>query len=166
MRKDCKIDNRKVFCHNASTLGFTHGYYCKRGAMVLYKEGLDGQYQIGRSLGRITALETIEDIHGTKRVVEKNYILMAQLSSDATHVYERWIDPALVYRIYDSPKNLAEWFFTDGPTRYDVETTRRLMEHGTISESHIHLVEKRVATFAARDNGTWTPEMEVESFRP
>lgn len=138
MRTDCKIDNRQIICPNASLLGYGT---CKMKAGKCFTYGTEDH--IARSLGRVTALETIDN-----RRVEKSYVLAAVLYH-GQFMTERWVDPKDVREIFDVPAKIAAFFYQP-KLPYDAHTMRRLMEHGTMSEHFVEHHADRVAMFAQR----------------
>src|SRR5271163_4516314 len=128
-RTDAKIDNKKVLCKNTSNFGFTQGIWCKRDMIVMYHEYEGGPLQLGRALGRVTAL--CDEGENPTRKVEKSFILVMQLADDAHFCYERWIDPDLVRRLCVNPVKFVEFFFGDNEVWNDPHMMRRLSSHGT-----------------------------------
>src|SRR5665213_1853684 len=98
-----------------------------------------GPTRTGRSLGRLTE-------NGTGKI----FILVMQISADMSHLCERWIEPSDVLQIREVPMNLAAFFFA-AELPHDSAMMRRLMDHGTTSESYVSEHENRVRMFRARD---------------
>lgn len=128
MRTDCTIDNRAVYCPNASKLGFGK-YKAKRGDCIVYKqEYKDGSYRtvLARVLGRVTAPE----LSFTPEV--KGWLLVMRLSDDGSHAYENWVDPADVQSVLDVPTAMLTFFAQ--PTLPEVHRLRTLMSRGYITD--------------------------------
>ena len=143
--RDATIDGRQVICCNASLLaGGTRS--ARVGHMVTCD--YNGQTRLARVLGRIVHAPAI-DCEGGERL--ENWLLVMMLSDDSTHAYERWIDPATVTRIFESPDRFAAFFFAP-KLPYDLKTMRRLMDHGTMSESYIDNAPKHVARWKESSN--------------
>lgn len=116
------------------------------GCYFAYRDG--ECVSLARMLGRVNA----PGGWGEKPI--KNYILAMVLGMEGTHAFERWVDPDTVTRICSEgpPHKLAAFFFQP-KLPYDVHMMRRLMEHGTVSDSYIEQHAERVAMFKARDAG-------------
>jgi hypothetical protein len=65
----------------------------------------------------------------------KGFALVAALSDDCTHAYERWIDPADILEVREVPSAFAAFFF--GATLPKAQEMRRAMEYGSICERFI-----------------------------
>ena len=126
MRTDCKIDNRRVIAPNASLLA-GRGRIVKAGYAFTYDNG--GGVGIARSLGRVTTT-------GADGDSVSGFVLAMVLSQGATHAFERWIDPASITAVFESPSKLAAFFFAPA-IPYDAQVMRRLMAYGTICERYI-----------------------------
>lgn len=134
--RDATIDGKQVICPNASLLA-SGTRKARVGCMVTCEH--NGQTRIARMLGRVAYSPAIE---GAERI--ENYLLVMMLAEDGTFAYERWIDPKEVTRIFESPAKFAAFFFAP-KLPYDLKTMRRLMDHGTMSESYINNAPTHVA---------------------
>lgn len=139
MRTDCKVDNVRVICPNASLLGYGTR---KMKAGKCFTYGTEDH--VARSLGRVTVLENVDN-----RIVEKSYVLAAVLFH-GQFMTERWVDPKDVREIFEAPTKIATFFYQP-KLPYDAHTMRRLMEHGTMSEHFVEHHAERVAMFAQRE---------------
>lgn len=131
MRTDCTIDNRAVYCPNASKLGFGK-YKAKRGDCVMYKqEYKDGSFSmvLARVLGRVTAPKLGEspEVNG--------WLLVMRLSDDGSHAYENWVDPADVLSVRDVPTAMLTFFAR--PTLPPVDLLRSKIESGYVSDHYL-----------------------------
>jgi len=93
MRHDATFDKKQVTCPNSSTIGWSKRK-CQVGNLFTYTEG--AQERLGRMVARIQYAPALGD---TPRI--QGWILGAVLSTDLTHMCERWIDPALVTRVFE-----------------------------------------------------------------
>lgn len=144
MSRACTIDGRKVPCPNASLIAGARGA-AKPGDMLVWNDpGFPGRKTLARMLGRVTAPADGPDVPAIK-----GWILAMVLSEDASFAYERWINPADVARVYDSPAKLAAVFFAP-KLPHDARTMLRLIEHGTMSDRFIDFAPERVAEWKAR----------------
>lgn len=135
MSTDCKIDNRKVACSNASLIaGGT--YFLKAGMLFTYETGAG--IAVARSLGRVSA--SASQAGG---LAVDGWILAMVLSDDCSFVFERWVNPADVRRIIASPSKMAAFFFAP-ELAYDAQMIRRLMAYGTLSEAYVEKAAERV----------------------
>ncbi len=133
MRRDATIDRRFVRCPKASTLAYgkwraqVHDWIVWRYPESDGTPG-DGPH-IGRMIGRIAYAPSLGE---TGQI--KDWILVLALSSDHTHAYERWIDPAWVSQVNGPHEDIAAfltWFAS--PTLPDVHWLRHAGEYGTLS---------------------------------
>lgn len=150
IRTDCTIDTRQVYLPNASTLGFGK-YQARFGDFVWYREHYtDGSYStvLGRVLGRVAYAPPC----GETPAIE-GYLLVAQLGHNATHVYERWIDPADVtecqrFADFHESADCRRWFF-ESPTPCDRDQTTIGYVRLALRQGYRDVL-KRVAEIRAR----------------
>ena len=144
MRKDAKYSKKAVMCPKASTIGFGR-YKAKPGDLIVFSDGIldSSGREIGRVLGRVDA----SGEPGCPKIV--GHILVLQASRDFTSCYIRWIDPALVTYVTDSPTKFAAFFFQK-EIPYDATTLIHLDEYGTLDERYIDYAETRVRELKAQ----------------
>ncbi len=139
MRSDCKIDDRKVACPNTSHLGFDLPFL-KAGLCFVYES--DAGLHFARSLGHVTAPAIGDDKEPFDGIVAM------VLSEDHTFAFERWIEPHRVRQIFHAPTEFMAWFLQPS-LPYDADTMRRLMEYGTVAQTHIANVDQRAKEFTS-----------------
>lgn len=144
MRTDVTIDGRYIPCPNATRLGFCK-WRAQVGDLIVYDECGD-HLRMARVLGRIAYAPALE---GDKGPI-KGWALVMALSEDGSLAYERWVDPAKIKIVIESPAKFAAFFFAP-KLPYDAHTMRRLMEHGTMSEQYVEHAAERAAMFKKRD---------------
>lgn len=127
-RTDCKRDNVKVRCPNASLLGFGQ-LDCKRGNWIMFE--YDDYARVGRSLGRVTCEGEV-------------FIEAACASIDFTSVYIRWVRPEWVREIRaEAPKRVLHFFGVGAVSWCDsIQQIYREMEHG-VSDLNDQLAERK-----------------------
>jgi hypothetical protein len=97
-RDDCERDDVKVFCPNATTLGFA-GRFAKRGYWVQCAQ--NGVNHQGRIIGRVTCERKI-------------YVEVAVASPCFSYVCVRWFEPHEVCEIRRAvPRKVFEFFARD-----------------------------------------------------
>lgn len=111
-RNDCTRDNVKVYCPNATSLGYGR-HYCKCGFWVEYE--VDSHKHVGRAIGRVTC-EGIVYIE----------LAVATLAFSSAHV--RWVKPEDVREVRRAPPRKVFDFFasTDG---WDPELVFKALEY-------------------------------------
>lgn len=146
MRTDCTIDNRKIPCPNSTRWGGGGKGACKAGDMILYREPWEGGahgHRLARVLGRVSAPAIGDD-----KTPVKGWALAMALSDDASHGYERWINPSDITLVINTPSAFAAFFFQ--PTLpYDAQTMRRLMAYGSMCDRFIGNAAENVAAWQA-----------------
>jgi hypothetical protein len=120
-RTDCKRDDVRVPCPNATLLGFGKGY-CKRGFWVQYE--IDNQHHVGRAIGRVAC-------------EGKTYIELAQATLAFSSAHVRWIDPASVKEVRPAPPRHVFNFFADGDG-WHPDAIFRALEYG-VSDLHAQM---------------------------
>jgi hypothetical protein len=147
VRTDCKIDGRAIKCPNANLSGFGLGV-AKPGHLIVYKEHYaDGTYRTraARVLGRVSA-PTLGPAGSSAPDADtgavRGFALVAALSDDMTHAYERWINPADIIEVRENPTAFAAFFF--GAELPDAGEMRRAMRDGSICDRYISEYQKRL----------------------
>src|SRR6266576_241951 len=98
MRTDCKRDNVRVICPNASMLGFGT-VTCKRGFWIHFTDENNSE-SVGRVIGRVVC-------------EGKVYIEVATANRDFSSVFIRWAIPANVLEIRRAVPSSVFAFFSD-----------------------------------------------------
>ena len=128
-RTDCKRDNVKVYCPNATLLGFGLKH-CKRGYWVVYET--DNHKHVGRAIGRVTC-------------EGKVYIELATASESFSSAFIRWVDPLEVREVRRAaPKRVFDFFADDAG--WQPGAIFRALEHGVSDlPDQLQAIEKQPA---------------------
>lgn len=141
MRTDCKIDNVAVKARKAEGVSTV-----KAGTCFIYSpDGTMSQWQFARSLGRVTA----PALEGDRGPVD-GWVLAMHLAQDGSSIYERWINPDWIMRVFPVPTKTAAFFFAE-TIPFAANTIRRLIEYGCMCERYIDGAAHTVAEWAAKD---------------
>lgn len=140
MRADAQIDRKQVLCPNVSHLGYDK-YKAQFGDIVLFIQ--NDRAQVGRVIGRVHYAPALE---GDTRPI-RDYLVVAALSDDLTHVGERWVSPDEVTRIYDPTEpdrkilEMITFFFGASFKDESVERLRRWTGSGfsTPTENEVYM---------------------------
>ncbi len=128
MRTDAQIDRRQVLCKNADCSGYGK-IRAQLGDILRYGYGETGFTHTGRMVGRIHYAPAME---GDKEPI-RDWILVAELSNDLTHVYERWINPLWVGKVV-APRpehtKAVQWFLSEDMVKQDQDTVRKCISGG------------------------------------
>lgn len=134
MIRKARVDNRRVYCPNASHLGYDL-WFAKRGNFIVWQHEDGGPYSVGRSLGRIAWAEPSGDVNDTE--VCSGYIAVLAFTMGLDFGYIRWVKPSDVRRTdflrYISRKTL--------PNYYDVAD---MADYGSMSDHYVKGCEDRL----------------------
>ena len=128
MRTDARIDRKQVACPNASHLGFDK-YKAQFGDIVVFNES--DKSKVGRVIGRIDYAPALGETPAIR-----NYLVVAALTEDLTHVSERWVNPEDVTRVFDPNEEsrnipaLINFFFSPKFRDESVDLLRRWTDTG------------------------------------
>lgn len=130
MRKHT-LDNRKVPCQNARYFGCHDKLSAKRGDMLIYEK--DNHHYTARVIGRLATVDSDgEDCKG--------WLSVLSISDDGYSLYLRWINPLWVRAIFNPPKKVPAFFYSDDWSSND--KLHYASQQGSLHEFYIDKVNK------------------------
>ena len=130
--RDFTLDERKVRCPNASTLGFGR-WEAKPGDFITFEESKGRPPVYGRVLGRVADHGRCGE--GEKPNECEGWLVVLKFHMNLSHAHAVWVDPTLVLEVGDPPRNLMRWALQ--PRLPSPDVVLRLASYGTLSEHFI-----------------------------
>lgn len=140
-----QIDTPNAYDNSRQT---RYGVKVRPGNWIVYREEYTDQSfarRVGRVLGRVEAPAVPDAKYPCERI--DGHISVLALANDLSHAYIRWVDPADVLEVRDTPPaKLLAWITGELP---NPEMVHKLSAYGTLSERHIDKVDHHVTAWRA-----------------